>query len=267
MKLIIYRIFYSYILLATRLGGRSLFGKISLYLKLAFSSAYWKFINERDFNFVLIFRNKRFEFLLHDSTDIAALEEIYVDEEYDYKLPFEPSYILDLGANYGDTTMYYHALYPEANILAIEPNEASFKRLKSHFEGNQKIQPIRAALAEKSGEIELYTMPNNNLGHSVIMRSETASAVKVPAITIEDLIHKIPNKKFDLIKFDIEGAETILFSKNDLALYGNAYVGEVHYDLSNLSESEVLQAFGDFSLSFKNLNAGSRVIIYACKKS
>jgi hypothetical protein len=58
------------------------------------------------------------------STDIPTFRQIFVDNEYDTPfLPDDARVIVDLGANVGYAAVYFGLKYPQAKILAVEPDE------------------------------------------------------------------------------------------------------------------------------------------------
>ena len=264
MKQIVYKIFNIFPKLAIRLGGRNLFSIIGLYVQFVYTSVVWKLQGRKDYTFSFTFNNKTFTLQLIDSTDVAALEEIYTNGEYDWKLSQAPKTILDLGASYGDTALYYHLTYPEATIYAVEASPDSYKRLCNHVKEIPQIVPIHAAVADTDGSIELYLLAESSLGNSLVKRSENMQKVTVPAMTLATLTKKYnQGTKFDLIKFDIEGAEEKMFSNCKPEDYGFAYTGEIHYDLMGMSVDEVSQLFAKADINIITLNAGVRDIMRA----
>lgn len=56
--------------------------------------------------------------------------------------------ILDIGANLGDVTAKYHALFPTATLHAFEPSPQPFKKLATRFEGNAQVSVHAAAITD-----------------------------------------------------------------------------------------------------------------------
>ena len=59
---------------------------------------------------------------------LHGLKEIFVDEIYKQDLPPKP-YIIDCGANIGLSVIYLKSVYPQATIIAFEPDERNFDLL------------------------------------------------------------------------------------------------------------------------------------------
>src|SRR5579871_1502116 len=66
---------------------------------------------------------------------IHAFDEIFVDEIYKQQLSNQP-YIIDCGANIGLSIIYMKQHYPDANIVAFEPDEKIsifFQKISNHL--------------------------------------------------------------------------------------------------------------------------------------
>src|SRR5436309_569985 len=63
-------------------------------------------------------------FLRSNTSDHSAFWQIFIDKQYEYPIEFIPNTIIDCGANIGLTSVYYANKYPQATIIAVEP-EAS----------------------------------------------------------------------------------------------------------------------------------------------
>jgi len=229
------------------------------FVKLFFALAYFLITRQSVFrgevmSFNFFFNETSFALSLYDPVDISALIEIFVLREYDWRLKSSPETILDLGAHWGDTTLYYKLVYPDAVIMAVEPMPEMYVRLERLKEKYQNLQVVRAALTAQGGEVEIYKN-DSFLGSSTIHRSGGhAEKVVVPAVTIDQLKEMADVDYFDLIKFDIEGAEEILFLNQNLKSLAKAYIGEIHLDLINLSLQQIKDKFSDFDVSFTKIS-------------
>jgi FkbM family methyltransferase len=121
---------------------------------------------------------------------------------------------VDVGANIGVYSLYVAAIAgPTARILAIEPQPDIFDRLTYNIGLNPfgTIKAIACALADKAGELTLFVDPRNRGESSVkIVGSGQAPAVKVPAITLLELLGQENFRVVDAIKLDVEGAEDLI---------------------------------------------------------
>lgn len=190
------------------------------------------------------FNNKKIKLQLIFANDLAVLKHIFLDKEYDWCPVPNPKIIVDLGAHFGDTALYYHACFPDAKIISVEPDLANYQRLIEHTRDIPQITCIQAAMGDVDGTVDLHVM-DNSLSHSISKRSGTQSSVTVRQITLPTLLRECGVNKADLIKFDIEGAEDKLFNNIDPSDFASSYIGETHEDLMSVS----IQEFKD---NFKN---------------
>lgn len=163
-------------------------------------------------------------------SDLEVYKKIFIDEEY--ALPFDSPVhtILDLGANTGMASLYFHRAFPNAQIVTVEPDPANFEILTRNLNGIPNIKPIRAAVWSHDGEIQLF---DPGIGAWGLQVSETATSsapsVSVPAISLPSLLREFPSGHLDLLKIDIEGAEKEILENADSWMPAvNAIVIELH---------------------------------------
>jgi FkbM family methyltransferase len=117
--------------------------------------------------------------------------------------------IVDCGANIGASALWFHARYPAAHIVAIEPAPDNFTLLQKNTRGLD-IDLRQAALGPVCGEASLSSGDGESWGYRVNDRNEGLS---VSVISIERVLESKPASQFApfLLKLDIEGAEKSLF--------------------------------------------------------
>jgi len=116
--------------------------------------------------------------------------------------------IIDAGANIGTATLWFRSQYPEAAIIAIEPEHDNFYILKNNLLSRPGLFPVNAAIGASSGFVEI-----NNPGQGWAATTER-STVGCPVITVDDALGTIDNGVLFIVKIDIEGFESDLFSEN-----------------------------------------------------
>src|SRR5690348_5460731 len=63
-----------------------------------------------------------------------SVEEIFVDEVYKCNFNSAEPYIIDCGANIGLSVIYFKQKYPNAKIIAFEPDKFQFDNLLQNIE-------------------------------------------------------------------------------------------------------------------------------------
>lgn len=188
--------------------------------------------------------------------DLATLrflyEETFLRQEYNVQLPKAP-YCIDAGANIGIATLFIKWLYPDAHILAIEPDPATVALLRKNIERNKlkDVTIFHGAVSDSAGHLSLFIHPTKqgSLKMSTYARKGMTVEVQVPAERLSTLLLKAGWTHVDLAKIDIEGAEWQVL--HDLTTSGwltkvQQYVIEYHH-LMGTHESK----FGEFLKDFE----------------
>src|SRR5688572_1443802 len=93
------------------------------------------------------FKNIEHPFYLRfGTTDFELLRDIFFWGEYDIKITFIPKTIIDGGANIGLTSIIFSNMYPEAEIIAVEPESANYLLLEKNARGYKNIRLVKAAV-------------------------------------------------------------------------------------------------------------------------
>jgi FkbM family methyltransferase len=118
---------------------------------------------------------------------------------------------LDIGANIGMVTLYLAWLYPEARIVAIEPDPDTFAVLKRNISRNRltNVTVINCAVSDAAGQLLFYVHPNikGSLKMSTYARKGMTKEVQVEARRLSDILDEQKITAIDFAKIDIEGAE------------------------------------------------------------
>ncbi len=215
--------------------------------------------------FTFYFQAKKFTLYIQNSLDFSVLHEVFVIKEYDWFLNRKVSTVLDLGAHWGDTTLYYALHENIKQIVAVEPMLDLYSRLIDSTTSYKQVVPIHGAIAPHDGEISFY-VSEDTVGNSLNKRSTKQVAVSVPSYTLETLMNISPIKKFDLVKFDIEGGEEYLFKNHLFPTIADAYIGEIHLNLISFNLDQIQALFDDnFHVEFHPLKM-NRYIMRAYNK-
>lgn len=139
-------------------------------------------------------------------TDVAAFEHVFINDEYDIPLTRPPSIIVDAGANVGMSAVYFALRYPEAKIIAVEPEASNFATLSKNAALFPQIIPINAALWKHEGVVHIEDVDAGHWGMRTIdVKFPTRQTVR--ATTIQALVQQFRIQQIDLLKIDVEGAE------------------------------------------------------------
>lgn len=149
------------------------------------------------------------------STDAATFKKVFVDQEYNLPVEFEPKTIIDAEANVGLASIYFANRFPHAQILAIEPESSNFEVLKKNVAPYSNIIALHVALWDKTERIRLVDPGIGNWGFRTESGTSSESVGEesmVQAVTVSDLIREYKLERISILKVDIEGSEKEVFS-------------------------------------------------------
>jgi FkbM family methyltransferase len=163
------------------------------------------------FNYPKNFRHPIY--LRRGASDFPVFESVMVQRCYDINYGLSPEIIFDCGANIGLTTVFYANRFPEAKIIAIEPETDNFQLLKKNTEHYPNICLYQAGLWNKPASLKIE---DHGYGAWGFMVSEVpeGSPGAIKAVCITELMHQQRCEKIDILKIDIEGSEKELFESN-----------------------------------------------------
>lgn len=160
---------------------------------------------------------KAFVLLRDNKSDKPIFYQVFYEKQYDlYGVDFPAATkIIDGGANIGCASVYFAIRFPQAEILAIEPEKNNFEFLEKNTKSYKNIKCLQAAIWNKNEQLSL-TNPEG--GAAEFMFETTASNINtINAVTINFLLKENNWDNVDIVKLDIEGAEKEVFSADDLS--------------------------------------------------
>lgn len=143
---------------------------------------------------------------------INQFEEIFVKEVYSVTGLTREVLIIDCGSNIGMSVLYFHWKYPQAKILAFEPDPGAFNLLNHNIQANgvSVCTLYQIALADYSGIGKLSSPypEHGSLNNSLV--KDYGHSVEARVTRLSDFILG----EVDLLKIDTEGSEAEIL--NDL---------------------------------------------------
>lgn len=149
-------------------------------------------------------------------SDLDVLKQVLIDKEYDAgpertaavnrliaKLAAtgEVPTIIDGGANVGYSAVYFAQAFPQATVIAVEPDPGAFAMLKRNCATYSNIVPVQGALWSHNRGVDLTNPTAWSWSRQVRDNGPT------PSLTIEELLLRVPRGRLVIAKLDVEGAE------------------------------------------------------------
>ena len=128
-----------------------------------------------------------------------------------------PASIIDVGANTGQFAVTARFLYPDAEIIAFEPNEGAFQELKRHLGRMRGVELRRMALGDTVGTLEFRLNADNRsssilpIGKAHLDAFPDAREVgveRVPVSTLDQELETLQLAEPCLLKLDVQGYES-----------------------------------------------------------
>jgi FkbM family methyltransferase len=184
------------------------------------------------------------------SSDVPTFDQVFRRREYAIGMNPAPTVIVDAGANVGFASVFFANAYPNARIIAIEPETANFQLLKKNSAPYRNIECMHAALWSEDTTLGVIDAGTGDWGFRTqsshpVAGAEPLQAVK--AISVETLMRSLSIDRIHLFKIDVEGAEARLFA-DPSAWIGrvDSLIIELHDRLDNNCSRAVFRSTTEF---------------------
>ncbi|MGC4093016.1 MAG: FkbM family methyltransferase [Polyangiaceae bacterium] len=113
--------------------------------------------------------------------------------------------IVDAGANVGCSSLFFADTYPDAEVVALEPDPATFEVLLSNARERPNIVAHTLALWSDDAGVELQD--GGDRSWSTRVTKSDGRGLRIPSRTLDQVVASVPNGRLLIAKIDIEGAE------------------------------------------------------------
>lgn len=147
------------------------------------------------------------------TSDRAVFEQVFGEDQYSVE-PSSPApeFIVDCGANVGHTTAHFLERFRNAKVIAIEPDEGNVRLLRFNTaQFGSRVEVMRAALWSHAAGLTLVREAGQADWEIAVRESRPGEVSDVMGVDLVTLISRSPQGRIDILKMDIEGAETTVF--------------------------------------------------------
>jgi len=141
----------------------------------------------------------------------VIFEEVFIGKNYDLsKVRFRPEVVVDCGAHIGMFSLLAKSAFPQARLIAFEPNPENAQLIRRQLAENElDVELIESAVSTEETEL-MFNAGNSHSGR--LLRNECANggAHKVRVINFPEIIKKMRPSSM-VLKMDIEGEESKVF--------------------------------------------------------
>ena len=166
-------------------------------------------------------RSRASKYPLHcrlNSSDPYVFYQVFMEHEYAVLKDLKNvRLIIDCGANVGYSAAYFLTLYPEARLIAVEPDSNNFAILERNLKpyGDRVHLYMAGVWSHTTGLTVCRGTYRDGAEWSTQVRASLPGETPdVEAIDIGTLLKESGLDQIDMLKIDIEGSETVVFGEN-----------------------------------------------------
>jgi len=142
---------------------------------------------------------------------------VFLEEEYK-TLSFKNKIVIDVGANIGDSSLYF-ALKGAKHVIALEPFFENYNALKRNIEINnleKKITPIHAGCGSSTKNVKTTFADTKGIGLDIKEFTHGKDEIKI--IGLDEFVNRYPHERI-VLKLDCEGCEyDVIINSNEETL-------------------------------------------------
>lgn len=150
-----------------------------------------------------------FKLVIPDSASFLFMyDEIFRTEIYKFKTNNQRPYIIDGGANIGLASIYFKKLYPNAEIVAFEPDPDIYDILETNITNHafENIKLIKKGLWNEETILKFQVEGADSGIIDAFNKNDNTNIQNVSVTSLKPFLQK----PVDFLKLDIEGSETVV---------------------------------------------------------
>lgn len=130
--------------------------------------------------------------------------------------PRSSRYLIDAGANVGFSTLLLASLWPDATVVALEPDEGNLEVLVRNMEHRpfaDNVVPLRGGLWGWDTSLTIEpTAVHGDWGYVTAAAAPWQEDGTFPGYSVSSVMLQQRMPHIDVLKVDIEGAEAVMFN-------------------------------------------------------
>lgn len=182
-----------------------------------------------------------------NTTDIPIFYQVFFNQSYENFYGDHINTIIDAGANIGLASVFYANKFPNAKIIALEPQSDNFNLLCENTNKYENVTPIKMALWGDRTSISVFDQGYGESGFMISAGDDDN------ATTIDDIMKLFSMDRIDILKIDIEGSEKEVFegTYQNWLPHVKCLIIELHDDMRPGSSKAVFAAISKFNFKLE----------------
>jgi FkbM family methyltransferase len=216
--------------------------------------------------------------IMDNSQEFCAINEVIIQKTYELGLGNDDYCVIDIGANIGDSVLYFSSLKEVNAVYAYEPFKNSFDKALKNFALNpdlsSKIRSFNVGISNENTELYVNT-PKETFGVSInhVQKGDDKIIIKEASELLAPIINAHFGKQKILLKLDCEGSEydivesldkSGLLAKIDVIIGEWHFVGKRNNGYTEMNLYELQESFTRNNFLFKITN---NQMFYAFRKN
>lgn len=128
----------------------------------------------------------------------------------------EVSTVIDVGANTGQFALVARSVFPDAEILCIEPLPDAIRTLSKVFRSDSRVAIEEYALGDNAGAVKMHmsaamdsssVLPITALQSKIFPGTHEVGLADVEMVTLGDIVNRRTVSRPTLLKIDVQGYE------------------------------------------------------------
>jgi FkbM family methyltransferase len=176
------------------------------------------------------------------TSDLMVFHQIFVDREYRCLDHLKRAdFIIDCGANVGYSAAYMLTAFPQARLVAIEPDSDNLMLLEENLAPyGDRVTIVKAAVWSHATDLvfDSAALGEGQEWGRQVKEGDCGESTTLKAVDLNTLLEQSGCDRISILKMDIEGAEVEVFAKN----YSN-WLGKVDNIVIELHGDQCEQVF------------------------
>jgi FkbM family methyltransferase len=152
------------------------------------------------------------------SSDLSVFSGVFVRRDYScLDHVCDPQLVIDCGANVGYSPAYFLSRFPQAHVIAVEPDATNCELLRENLVPyGRRSQVVQAGVWSHSTTLTVVDAPYRDGRHwsQQFRECQPGERAVIETVDIGTLLRESGQPRISVLKMDIEGAEGVVFGSN-----------------------------------------------------